>query len=200
MLFDRPYTRDRAHFGSFNLVTLVWSHLRWEWQAIIPSSPVVTIVFYHAMEVSCYHSFWAVKSWLCLRLDTLGLWLVSASRYLVAVRRMSNLSALTFKSASQSCLRIHLDCLTAIKSNLFGPQDCLKRCRGGHQGDLIHLLGIPLAPTMWLYREPVISIVGSCGSILAPRKDDGTDFGCVWTQSNGLIALEIKCCCIRLEN
>jgi hypothetical protein len=45
-------------------------------------------------------------------------------------------------------LRIHLDCLTAIKSNLFGPQDCLKRCRGGHQGELIPLLGIPLAPTM----------------------------------------------------
>jgi hypothetical protein len=27
-----------------------------------PSSLVVTIVFYHAMEVSCYHSLWAVKS------------------------------------------------------------------------------------------------------------------------------------------
>ncbi len=77
-----------------------------------------------------------------------GLLLLSASRYIVAVRRMSNLSALTFKSASQSCLRIHLDCLTAVESNLFGPQDCLKQCRGGHQGELIHLLGIPLAPTM----------------------------------------------------
>jgi hypothetical protein len=29
----------------------------------------------------------------------------------------------------------------------------------------------------------------------APRKDDGTDFGCAWIQSNGLIALEIKCYC-----
>jgi hypothetical protein len=27
----------------------------------------------------------------------------------------------------------------------------------------------------------------------APRKDDGTDFGCAWIQSNGLIALESKC-------
>ena len=45
------------------------------------------------------------------------------------------------KSVLQSCLRIHLACLTAVKSNLFGPQDCLKRCRGGHQGELIHLLG-----------------------------------------------------------
>ncbi len=68
-----------------------------------------------------------------------------------------------FESALQSCLMIHLDCLTAVKSNLFGPQDCLKRCRGGHQGELIPLLGSPLAPTMWLSGEPVISIVSSCG-------------------------------------
>jgi hypothetical protein len=129
-----------------------------------------------------------------------GLLLVSTSRYSVKVRRMSNLSALTCKSASQSCLRIHLDCLTAIRSNLFGPQDCLKRCRGGHQGELIPLLGIPLATTMWLSGEPAVSIVSSCGSILALRKDDGTDFGCIWIQSNGLIALEIKCHCMRLVN
>ncbi len=92
-----------------------------------------------------------------------GLLLVSTSRYSVNVRRMSNLSALTFKSASQSCLRIHLNFLTAIISNLFGPQDCLKRCRGGHQGELIPLLGIPLAPTMWLSEEPAVSIASSCG-------------------------------------
>jgi hypothetical protein len=125
---------------------------------------------------------------------------VSTSRYSVKVRRMLNLSALTCKSASRSCLRIHLDCLPAIKSNLFGPQDCLKRGRGGHQGELMPLLGIPLAPTMWLSGEPAVSIVSSCGSILAPRKDDGTDFGCIWIQSNGLIALEIKCYCMRLVN
>ncbi len=77
-----------------------------------------------------------------------GLILVSTSRYSVNVHRMSNLSALTCKSASRSCVRIHLGCLTAIKSNLFGPLDCLKRCRGGNQGELIPLLGIPLAPTM----------------------------------------------------
>ncbi len=129
-----------------------------------------------------------------------GLLLVSTSRYSVKVLRMSNLSALTFKSVPQSCLRIHLDCLTAVKSNLFGPQGCLKRCRGGCQGELIPLLGIPLAPTMWLSGEPAVSIVSSCGSILAPRRDDGTDFGYIWIQSNGLIALETKCCCLRLVN
>jgi hypothetical protein len=37
-----------------------------------PSSPVVTVVFYHVLEVSCYHSFWAVKLGFCLRLVTLG--------------------------------------------------------------------------------------------------------------------------------
>ncbi len=128
-----------------------------------------------------------------------GLLLVNTSRYSVKVHRMSNLSALTCESASQSCLRIHLDCLTAIKRNLFGPQDCLKRCRGGHQGELIHFLGFH-----WLRQcdclenllFPLLVLVG----VLAPRKDDGTDFGCIWIQSNGLIALEIKCYCMRLVN
>jgi hypothetical protein len=125
--------------------SLIWllgqPHLRWEWWAIILSSPVVTIVFNHVMEVSCYHSFWAVTLRLCLRLLLWGFLLISTSRHSVEVRSMLNLSTLTCKSASQSCLRIHLGCLTAIKSNLFGPQYCFKRCRGGHQGELIHLLG-----------------------------------------------------------
>ncbi len=87
----------------------------------------------------------------CVYVYTLLLWgllLVSTSRYSVKVRRISNFSALTCKSASQSCLRIHLDCLTAVKSNCSSPQDCLKRCKGGHQGELIPLHGISLAPTM----------------------------------------------------
>ncbi len=152
------------------------------------------------MEVSCYHSFGRLNRNYVYALLLWGLLLVSTSSYSGKVRRMSNLSALTFQSASQSCLKIHLNCLTAVKSNLFVSQDCLKRCRGGHQGELIPLLGIPLAPTMWLSGEPAVSIVSSCGSILAPRKDDGTDFGCALIQSNGLIALEIKCYCMRLVN
>jgi hypothetical protein len=43
---------------------------------------------------------------------------------------------------------------------------------------------------------PSLALVG----VLTPRKDDGTDLGCIWIQSNGLIALEIKCCCMRLVN
>jgi hypothetical protein len=99
-----------------------------------------------------------------------GLLLVSASRYSVKVHRMSILSALTCKSASQNCLRIRLDCLTAVESNLFSPQDCLKRCRGGHHGKLIPFLGIPLALPMLLSREPAVSIVSSCGRSI-PKKE-----------------------------
>ncbi len=109
---------------------------------MIPSSPVVTIVFYHVMEVSCYHFFFGQLNRDCV--CALLLWghlFVNTSRHSVEVCSMSNLSALTCKSESRSCLRIHLACLNAVKSNLFGPQDCLKRCRGGHQGELIHLLG-----------------------------------------------------------
>ncbi len=178
MLFDRPHTRVRAHFGSFDLVPLVWPHSRWEWQAIIPSSPVVTIVFYHAVEVSCYHFFGRLNRDYVYALLLWGLLLVSASRYSVKVCRMLNLSALTFKSASRSCLRIHLDCLTAIKSNLFGLYDCLKRCRGGHQGALMHFLGFhELQQCDCLENLPflLLAFVG----VLAPRKDDGTDFGCI---------------------
>ncbi len=43
---------------------------------------------------------------------------------------------------------------------------------------------------------PLLALVGD----QAPRKDDGTDFGCTWIQSNGIIALEIKCYCRRFVN
>ena len=124
----------------------------------------------------------------------------STSRHSVEVRSMSNLSALTCKSASQSCLRIHLDCLTVLlEQSIWSsrlPQEVQRRSsRWAHTS-----FRIPLALTMWLSEEPAVSIVSSCGSILAPKKDDGTDFGCTWIQSNGLIALELKCYCRRLVN
>jgi hypothetical protein len=128
-----------------------------------------------------------------------GLLLVSTSRYSGKVCSMWNLSALTCKSASQSCLRIHLDCLTAIKSNLFGPQDCLKRCRGGHTGELIPLLGIPLAPTMYSSGEPVISIFSSCGRS-SPKKGWWYRLLMHLYPIQWSLALEIKCCCMRFVN
>jgi hypothetical protein len=168
MLFDRPYTRGRT-----TMVPLIWllgqPHLRWEWWPIIPSSPVVTIVFYHVMEVSCYHSFWAVTSRLCLRLLLWGLLLISTSRHSVEVCSMSNLSALTSKSASRSYLRIHLGCLTALlEQSIWSPrlpQEMQRRSsRWAHTS-----FGIPLAPTIWLSGEPAVSIVSSCGST-SPKK------------------------------
>ncbi len=43
---------------------------------------------------------------------------------------------------------------------------------------------------------PWLALVGD----QAPRKDYGTDFGCTWIQSNGIIALEIKCYRRRFVN
>jgi hypothetical protein len=112
-----------------------------------------------------------------------GLLLVSTSRYSGKVHMMRNLSTLTFKSASQSCLRIHLDCPTAAKSNR--PQDCLKRCRGGHQGELIPcFLGFHSLRQCDCLENLPFSLLALV-RVLAPRKDDGTDFGCIWIQSNG---------------
>ncbi len=113
-----------------------------------PSSPDITVVFTMSWKCLVITPFGQLNCNYVYALLLWGLSLVRTSRYSGKVHSMSNLSALTFKSVLQSCLRIHLDCLMAIKSNLFGPQDCLKRYRGGHQGELIPLLGIPSAPTM----------------------------------------------------
>ncbi len=137
MLLNKLCSIVWTHFGSFDLVTLVWPHWRWEWQAIILSSPVVMIMFYHAMEVSCYHSFWAVKLQSCLCFVTLGTITCKCLQVFSWSLQDVEYVCILFKSALQSCLRIHLDCLTAIKSNLFGPQDCIKIIWGGHQGELI---------------------------------------------------------------
>ncbi len=72
MLFDRPYTRVRTHFGSFDLVT--WSDhtqgengkqsfrlAQWSQQCSTMSWKCLVIT-----------PFWAVKLQLCLRLVTLG--------------------------------------------------------------------------------------------------------------------------------
>ncbi len=152
------------------------------------------------MEVSCYHFF--LGSWIAIvsvpcysgvfhlkvppgiQLKCAGCWI----------------STLTCNSASQTCLSIHLACLTALlKQSIWSPR--LPQAMQRRSSRWAHTsFGIPLAPTMWLSGEPAVSIVSSCGSVLAPRKDDGTDFECAWIQSNGLIALEIKCYCRRSVN
>ncbi len=158
MLLDRPYTRCRAHYGSFDLV--------------IQSTTVkVRVVSNHSIQPSGHDSVLPCdrsvllslllgrlhRDYVCALL-LWGLLFVSTSRHLIEVRSMLNLSALTCKSALQSCLRIHLGCLTAIKNNLSGPQDCLKRCRGGHPGELIHLLGFHQLQQFECLEESAISI------------------------------------------
>jgi hypothetical protein len=103
----------------------------------------------------------------CLHLVTLGFVTIIRHKCFQVfnqVCRMLNSFCIDFKVSIAMLLRIHIDCLETSKSNLFGPQDCLKRCRGGPWGKLIHPLGIPLAPTISLSGEPDISIVNSCGS------------------------------------
>ena len=51
-----------------------------------------------------------------------------------------------------------------------------------------------------VWENLLFSFVSALVGDQAPRKDDGTDFGCALIQSNGKIVLEIKGCCIRLVN
>jgi hypothetical protein len=74
---------------------------------------VATIVFYHAMEVSFYHSFWAVKLQLCLRLVTLG----SITRKYLQV----------FSLSVQDVEFVHIDLLVSI-AKLLKDQSRLSNC------------------------------------------------------------------------
>ncbi len=179
------------------MVPLIWllgpPHLRWEWWAIIPSSPLVMIVFDHVMEVSCYQSFLggcfaimsvpiALGSFICKYLQAFN-W---SAQYVKFVR-------MTCKSASQSCLRIHLGCLTVLlKQSIWSPrlpQEVQRRSsRWAHTS-----FWVPLAPTIWLSGRICCFHLLALEGDQAPRKDDGTDFGCAWIHSNNLIALETKC-------
>ncbi len=111
-------------------------------------------------SIVCTLLLWAL-------LPSLG---IHASRYSIKCTNVEFFCIDFSKSVLQHCLRIHLDCLETSKSNLFGPQDCLKRCRGGPWGKLIHPLGNPLASTICLSGESVVSIVNSCGRS-GPKKE-----------------------------
>jgi hypothetical protein len=119
MLFDRPYTRGGTAYGSFDLVT--WSttlKVR-----VVSNHSVLPIGHNSVLEVSCYHSFWAVTLGLCLCLVALGSFTHKYSRHSVEVRSMLNLSALTSKSALRSCLKIHLGCLTGLlEQSIWSPR------------------------------------------------------------------------------
>jgi hypothetical protein len=131
-----------------------------------------------------------------------GLLLISASRYSDKVHRMAIFSTLTFKSAPQSCLRIHLDYLVNIHEQSIWssrlPQEMQRRLlRWAHTSSWDSISSnFQQCDCLENLLFPSLAI----GGVLAPREDDGTDFGCIWIQSNGLIALKIKCCCMRLVN
>jgi hypothetical protein len=126
------------------------------------------------VNIVCTLLLWAL-------LPSLG---VNASRYLIQCAECQILLHRLLSQHPNVAKESILDCLETFKSNLFGPQGCLKRCRGGPWGKLIHPLGIQLAPTICLSEETVVSIVNFCGRYQAPRrKVDGTDFGCVLIQS-----------------
>ena len=77
---------------------------------------------------------------------------------------------------------------------LDGRQGFSLRCRGGHQCKLVHTLRIPLAPSWKKPGEPALPIGNR--EYLPQRKLMVQIFGCIWIQSNGVLAhVEIKGCC-----
>ncbi len=115
-----------------------------------------------------------------------------------------NTSRFSFKCARYFPLTFWVSVAKLLRnpSRLFrGPQDCLQRCIGGPWWVLVHALGIPLAPTFLVEcrrtcRNHHASLL--VGVKLPQWKNDGTDFGCVFIQSNSEIAhVEIKGSCMR---
>ncbi len=160
--------------------------------------------------MSCYHSLvWVVTLRVLSAPFTLGFVTILRHKWFQVfnwVRRMSNSFCLDFKSALQRRLRIHLDCLETYwlsdaQEQYIWFRACLKRCRGGPWGKLIHPLGIPLAPTICLSGESVDSINNSCGSY--PKKEGW--WHRFWMCLNPILMVysslfEIKSCCIKLVN
>ncbi len=122
MPFDRQYTNFRPPYGSFDLVT--WSttlKVR-----VVSNHSVLPIG--HDSVLPCIGSvllslllggYFAIIS----APVALGSFTHKYSRHSVEVRSMLNLSALTCKSALQSCLRIHLGCLTALlEQSIWSPR------------------------------------------------------------------------------
>ncbi len=63
-----------------------------------------------------------------------------------------------------------------------------------------YIFWVPLAPTILMSGRICCFHLLALEGDQAPRKDDGTDFGCAWIHSYGVIALETKCYCRRFVN
>ncbi len=90
---------------------------------------------------------------------------------------MMNTFCIDFKTSIATLLKSPSRLSSEVQGQSIWFQACLKRCRGGPWVKLIHPLGIPLAPTIYLSGESVVSIVNSCGCATPSRKVDGTDIG-----------------------
>ncbi len=108
---------------------------------------------------------------------TLGF--ITACKYLQVFSQDGKFPALTCKSALQSCLRIHLDCLTVLLRAIYlvlktASRDAVEVIKVSSYifWDSISSNNVIVWETLLF---PLLALVGD----QAPRKDDGTDFGCV---------------------
>jgi hypothetical protein len=121
----------------------------------------------------------------CLHLVTLGFVTIirhTCFKVFNLVRMMSNSLSVDFKVIIATLVKNPSRLFRDVQEQSTWFQACLKRCRGDPWEKLIHPFGIPLAPTICLSGEPVVSMVSSCGCVTPRRKVDGTDFGCVLIQ------------------
>ncbi len=179
--FDRPSSRVRAllwslSFGNFGLTTLLyWGKGGRQSFCLAQQSYYFCAMLWKCLVITL---FGQLRHEYCLHLLLWALWPllgINASRYLIECAECWILFAKTSKSALQRCLRIHLDCLEVYwlsdaQEQYIWFQACLKKCRGGPWGKLIHPLGIPLAPTICLSWESVVFIFNSCGRS-GPKKE-----------------------------
>ena len=122
MLFDRPYTRSRTPYGSFDLVTwsttlkvrVVSNHsvLPIGHDSILACNGSVLLSLLFGQLLRNYVC--ALLLWSLLLISTPGIQLKCA---------VCRICTLTSKSALRSCLRIHLVCLTGLlEQSIWSPK------------------------------------------------------------------------------
>ncbi len=162
-------------FGSFPLFTFVWPHSSIEVRvasnhSILPSGHISIVPCYGSVLLSLPFGWLSCKY--CLHLVTLGFVAIIRHKCFQVfneVHRMSIFFCIDFKVSIEMFLKNSSKLTRDVQEQSIWFQACLKRCRGGPRGKLMHPLGISLAPTICLSGESVVSIVNSCGSY--PKKE-----------------------------
>ncbi len=142
------------------------------------------------MPRKCQSCFTSFGGWVTSIACTLLLWgfmpsLVSKyPRYSNSSVQNVDFSALTFKPALQS----HLS--TSSSFSRWSPRLFLEMQRRSCKWACTHSrdsISSDISP--WnMSGEPAMPLSNLCRSIFPKRKDEGANFGCVWIQSNGVIA------------